>query len=189
MTGGTEGSAGTDDRGEGTGREFSPGGKGGAAGGELFAKGGGGGGTGEGVEIVDDGLRDAGGGMGGFLPIGGGGFGLGVSPSVIDGELVDLKLLLRADGSGNAGAAPGGRGGAPGGLGALLVGGGGARGGLEMPPDFLAFVSGSESYMFTPPALFRSFGIPPANSPPNCGAASTPVDVLLGTSLLLLIRF
>ena len=26
--------------------------------------------------------------------------------------------------------------------------------------------------MFTPPALFRNFGIPPANRPPNCGAVS-----------------
>jgi hypothetical protein len=32
-------------------------------------------------------------------------------------------------------------------------------------------LSGSESYMLTPPVLFFSRGIPPANSPPSCGAA------------------
>lgn len=53
------------------------------------------------------------------------------------------------------------------------AGGAGARGG---PPGLLlllfAFDSGSESYIFTPPALFRNFGMPPAKRPPSCGADS-----------------
>ena len=50
--------------------------------------------------------------------------------------------------------------------------------------------------MLIPPALFLSFGIPPASSPPNWGAASIPPPLesppptgLLGWSLLLLPLF
>lgn len=39
--------------------------------------------------------------------------------------------------------------------------------------------------MLIPPALFRSFGIPPANSPPNCGADSIAPPAPPPTSLLL----
>jgi hypothetical protein len=83
--------------------------------------------------------------------------------------------FLRADTPpGRGGAAPGGRGGAPGGLGAAPVGGGGAAalgGGVE---TLLDVGSGSESYapVFTPPD-FLSLGMPPANNPPNCGAADS----------------
>lgn len=75
---------------------------------------------------------------------------------------------------GGGGAALGGGGGAPGGLGAAPPGIGGAGalgGGLDTLRDE---GSGSESYapVFTPPD-FLNFGIPPANSPPNCGAAGS----------------
>jgi len=132
--------------------------------------------------------------MGGFLPIGGGGLGLEIDMSGVDcvaaGE--GLRLFLSAAtpaGGGGGAAAEGGRGGAPpGALGAAPLGMGGA---LGAPGEGLRLlVSGSESYIFTPPALFRSFGIPPANMPPSCGADSMPVEaVVLPWSLLLLALF
>lgn len=75
---------------------------------------------------------------------------------------------------GGGGAAPGGGGGAPGGLGAAPGGKGGAAalgGGVE---TLLDAGSGSESYapVLTPPD-FLNFGMPPANSPPSCGAADS----------------
>jgi hypothetical protein len=82
--------------------------------------------------------------------------------------------LRAATPPGSGGAAPGGRGGAPGGLGAAAEGKGGAAargGGVDTLRDV---GSGSESYapVLTPPD-FLSFGIPPANSPPSCGAAGS----------------
>jgi hypothetical protein len=82
---------------------------------------------------------------------------------------------------GSAGAAPGGRGGAPGGLGAAPPGLGGAialGGGVDTLRDE---GSGSESYapVLTPPD-FLSLGIPPANSPPNCGGAADSVLLPVG---------
>jgi hypothetical protein len=114
-----------------------------------------------------DGLRDAGGGIGGFLPNGNGGFGF--PPATEDPKVTILAGLyvsfkFAADRDGGTGAVPGGRGGAPGGLGAVPAGGLGAE---------TREVSGSERYgleftapVDTPP-LFLSFGIPPANSPLN----------------------
>ena len=125
---------------------------------------------------VDDGLRDAGGGIGGFLPIGGGGLGFEIENSGVLATEVGRRLLFNAATLGGVGAAPeGGKGGAPpGGEGAAPfgAGGGGAALGVEGDEDFLELVSGSESYMFTPPPLFRNLGMPPANRPPNCGAVS-----------------
>lgn len=116
-----------------------------------------------------DGFREAGGGIGGFLPMGGGGFGLFCAVSGNECELVGRRLFFNAaTEGGNPGAAPGGRGGgaAPG------LGGGwpldfGMVGAFAAGGLFLEFVSGSESYMFTPPPLLFSFGIPPAKSPPS----------------------
>lgn len=79
-----------------------------------------------------DGLRDVGGGMGGFLPSIGG---LGFEDGILEDEAVDttddgLRLFRSAATFGGAGAAPGGGGGAlpgtrgaPGGLGAEPIGG------------------------------------------------------------------
>lgn len=86
-----------------------------------------------------------------------------------------------AEGGSGGGAAPGRGGGPP--LG--LAGGGG----LGVAGAFLELlVSGSESYMFTPPPRDFNLGIPPANKPPNCGAASIP-PAAAGCSLLLLALF
>lgn len=175
----------------------------------LPGRGGGGGGAAEGAGLDEgrggscvgrfsidldanpEGFRDVGGGMGGFLPIGGGGFGFVRISLSNECVLVGLRLFFRADTEGGRGADPGGSGGGatPG------LGGGrpfGIDGVLETGAEaFLAVVSGSESYIFTPPPVFLSFGIPPANSPPNCGAASTlpPDDAFPGWSLLLLALF
>ena len=156
--------------------------------GALIEDEGGGGGAG-GTDGVEDGFLDAGGGMGGFLPIGGGGFGF-PSPCISGVELVveglGRRLFLKdatpAGGGGGGGAtAEGGRGGAPpGSLGAAPFGKGGF-GGVLLDTARREFVSGSESYTLTPPALFRSFGMPPANMPPSCGADAMPALVgLLG---------
>ncbi|KAK0863749.1 hypothetical protein LTR87_016060 [Friedmanniomyces endolithicus] len=139
---------------------------------------------------TEEGLREAGGGMGGFLPIGGGGFGF-VANGGLEFTLATegRRLFLGADTPGGGGAAAeGGNGGAPpGGRSAKPFGGaGGALGAL--PGELRALVSGSESYMFTPPALFRSFGIPPAKMPPSCGADSMPGAGLPPWSLLLRTR-
>ncbi|KAK1037253.1 hypothetical protein LTR33_016251, partial [Friedmanniomyces endolithicus] len=139
---------------------------------------------------TEEGLREAGGGMGGFLPIGGGGFGF-VANGGLEFTLATegRRLFLSADTPGGGGAAAeGGNGGAPpGGRSAKPFGGaGGALGAL--PGELRALVSGSESYMFTPPALFRSFGIPPAKMPPSCGADSMPGAGLPPWSLLLRTR-
>lgn len=138
-----------------------------------------------------EGFRDVGGGIGGFLPIGGGGFGFVRASLSNECVLVGLRLLLRADIEGGKGADPGGKGG-----GATPGRGGGRPFGIDGALDtgaetFLEFVSGSESYMFTPPPVFLSFGIPAANSPPNCGAASIPPPdaAFPGWSLLLLALF
>jgi hypothetical protein len=99
------------------------------------------------------------------------------------------RLPLSAATDGFGGGRPPGTGGAfPGGFGA------GARGsvGAELRDD-----SGSERYgelvsapVFTPPA-FLSLGMPPANRPPNCGAAliMPPAPPSPAVSLLLLARF
>ena len=126
---------------------------------------------------VEEDFRDAGGGMGGFLPIGGGGLGFERGRSEVLAAEAGLRLFFNAATLGGEGAVTeGGKGGRPpGGLGALPLGavGGGALG-VAVGGDFLEFVSGSESYRFTPPALFRSFGMPCANNPPSCGAESIP---------------
>ncbi|KAK0291400.1 hypothetical protein LTS00_008400 [Friedmanniomyces endolithicus] len=139
---------------------------------------------------IEEGLREAGGGMGGFLPIGGGGFGF-VENGGLEFTLATegRRLFLSAATPGGGGAAAeGGNGGAPpGGRNTKPFGGaGGALGAL--PGELRALVSGSESYMFTPPALFRSFGIPPAKMPPSCGADSMPGAGLPPWSLLLRTR-
>ena len=75
-----------------------------------------------------------------------------------------------------------------GGFGADPIGGRGAE---------FRVVSGSDVYdeslsapVSTPPPLFFNFGIPPANSPPSCGAAVMPfVPVPRPSSLLLRARF
>jgi hypothetical protein len=125
--------------------------------------------------------------------MGGGGFGFVRASLSNECVLVGLRLLLRAEIEGGKGADPGGNGG-----GATPGRGGGRPFGIDGALDtgaetFLEFVSGSESYMFTPPPVFLSFGIPAANSPPNCGAASIPppppAAAFPGWSLLLLALF
>jgi hypothetical protein len=123
------------------------------------------------------------------LPIGGGGFGFAPMSGIewVDTTDEGLRLFLKAAIDGLGGGRPPGIGGAaPGGLGAAGAAARGGLGGAE-----LRDVSGSDRYgecssapVFTPPA-FRSFGIPPANSPANCGG---PLDAPLSLpwSLLLL---
>lgn len=156
-----------------------------------------GGGGGAAFATFDEGFRDAGGGIGGFLPIGGGaGFGLGGMRSDVecDGCAAGRRLLFSAATLGGTGAAPGGGGGAPGGLGAepLGIGGAAARGGGAGLEALRDVVSGSESYapVLIPPD-FLSLGMPPANRPPSCGAgsmAAAPDPPLCPWSLLLLAR-
>lgn len=129
-----------------------------------------------------DGFREAGGGIGGFLPIGGAGFGLdgmlGVEGLAIGGGRNSFFRLATAG---------------FGGFGAANVGGRGA--------ENARFPSGSDEYevllfapVATPPPVFLSFGMPPAKIPPNCGPAM-PADAsfdplpTLGESLLLLALF
>lgn len=145
--------------------------------------------------VIPEGFLAVGGGKGGFFPIGGGGLGLGaVEKSEVEfvWALEGRRLFLSAVTEGIAGAAEGGSGGgaAPG------LGGGpplGLGGGVLGVAAFLEVaVSGSESYMFTPPPLLFNLGIPPANNPPSCGAASIPLPppaAGAGESLLLLARF
>ena len=170
----------------GGGRGAEAGGGGGADGGREFRLDGGGG-----TNEDEEGFRELGGGMGGFLPIGGGGLGLVTGSSGVDCMLdgVGRRWLLNAETLGGRGAAAeGGKGGAPPGNrgagggrdggpppgrgGAAPFGRTGALGALLLR---ILVVSGSESYRLTPPPLFRSFGMPPANIPPNCGADSMPV--------------
>lgn len=179
--GGADGSAGADDGGGGGG-----------------APGAGDPGNGGGWLGVVEGFRDAGSG-GGFLPIGGGG-------PFIDaeepgrGRSLGVLRKLAMDG-GRAGAAlGGGRGGLPGGAGAAPPGGFGAPnvGGFGAEDD-RTLLSGSDRYdesieapVSTAPRVFRSFGIPPAKSPPSCGAACVGGAGALSRplwSLLLLARF
>jgi hypothetical protein len=139
--------------------------------------------------IEDVGFLDDGGGIGGFFPIGGGGLGLETAISGVECEAWGdgRKEFLSADTlPGSGGAAPGGRCGAPGGLGAAPPGGGGAAalgGGVDTLRDVC---SGSESYapVLTPPD-FLNLGMPPANNPPNCGAAGSIPPPAAGPSLLL----
>lgn len=160
----------------------------GAIGGRGAALGGGGGGGAAGVAAaIPDGFLEVGGGIGGFFPSGGGfGFEVGISGADAVEAMDDGRRLFRSAemaGFGGRGTAPGiGGAGAPGGRGAVPVGG---RGG------FALLLSGSERYgdsrdapVSIPPA-FLNFGIPPANSPPSCGAPpvdappSPPVSLLL----------
>ena len=120
--------------------------------------GGGGGAPGECKRDAAEGLREAGGGKGGFLPTGGGGLGFPNGASeTLEPRPGRGKFLCAAtpDRTGGLGAAP--------------LGAGGAGAGYLRAGDD---VSGSESYKLTPPVLLRNCGMPPANRPPSCGAAA-----------------
>lgn len=121
--------------------------------------------------------------------MGGGGLGFELATSGSECVLVGLRLFFKAATEGGTGAAPeadgGGGGGAPPGLaGGAPFGLVGAASGGEL---FFEFVSGSESYKFTPPALFRSLGMPPAKMPPNCGAVSMPPPIVAAAAVLSLL--
>jgi hypothetical protein len=171
------------------------------------APGGGGGGPGgceeavtDCVSAIPDGLRDAGGGMGGFLPIGGG-FGLNEA-ALSDEDVVEVVEVVSVEANeigrrlffswateGIAGAAlGGGGGGAPGGIRAAV---GGCNGAVRFD------VSGSDRYgelLSAPvsmlPRVLRNFGRPPASIPANCGGPlmSPPSPPPPPPSLLLLAR-
>lgn len=184
------------------------GGGGGAIEGLLEGRGGGGGGGRDAREGALD-VGGSGGGAGGwplgFLETGGGGGGFPSAMLFRPGFGAGLGggFLRFANGLGTAGAesevcAPGlsafilGIGGAlPPGRGGAAPGG---RGGSEpgaLGAEGLAVVSESEyepcssAPVEIPPLVFLSLGIPPAKSPPNCGAASIvlvdppPVSLLL----------
>lgn len=174
------------------------GGGGGAAGGAGAENDGGGGGAAGGVGANDDGIgtkvvegfRPVGGGIGGFFPVGGAGLGFNdIESEEDDTDKGDGRILLVLKAA-TGPAAPGiGGAGDPGGLGALPGGGRGV--GAE---DLREDVSGSERYadslfapVLTPPPLDLSFGMPPANIPPSCGAALCEDSMPgRGTSLLAL---
>ena len=107
------------------------------------------------------------------MPIGGGGLGFKRARSGRLAVDVGRRLFFSAAMAGGRGGAAfeGGRGGAPPG-GGLRLAPFGAGGGDAEGEGLRELVSGSESYMFTPPTLLRSLGIPPANKPPNWGADS-----------------
>jgi hypothetical protein len=128
------------------------------------------------AELIPEGLRPVGGGSGGFFPIGGGGLGLcTVEKSGVETVDEGRRLFLSIETEGIEGAAEGGSGGgaAPGRGGGPPFGLGGG-GGLGVAAFLELLVSGSESYMFTPPPRDFNLGIPPANRPPSCGADSIP---------------
>jgi hypothetical protein len=138
---------------------------------------------------IPDTFREDGGGRGGFFPMGGGGFGFDPMSGADFVDAIDegRRLLCNAEIDGFGGLAPGtGGAGAPGGFGAA------PRGGFGAP---VLDVSGSDRYgellsapVFTPPD-FRSFGMPPANSPASCGAADAMPPPVSPVSLLLRARF
>lgn len=191
--GGGGGGAGEREGGEGTGARgaAAEGGGGGAeggadGGGAGAAEGGGGGGApgagapGNGVGLFDgavEGFRDAGRG-GGFFPIGGGGPFIDADEPGLGTSLGVLRRLAMAGGS--AVAPGGGTGGLPGTAGAAPEGGLGAeKAGTFGAEDDRTLFSGSDRYdesaaapVSTAPRVLRNFGIPPANSPASCGAAS-----------------
>ena len=191
------------DGGERSGAEFGRGGAEGGGGGGALVKGaleGGRGGApvgdagGSGAEegggtggAAVEGFRIAIGGAGGFEPGKGGGT-LGGPASTADFEgmgngrgagfargLIPSASLFGRGGVGRRVAAPvGGFGGAPkGSFGAV---------GFEASKSKMSFESVSAPVL-TPPLLFFNFGIPPANSPPSCGAsvlatAAAPLSLL-----------
>ncbi len=150
-------------------------GRGGGGAGAPDGRGGGGGAGDEGSVGFNAGFREVGK-AGGFFPIGGGG---------------PLPLVfLRPPGPGAS------KDGLPGIVGAPPDGGGGAEAGGLGTDSFDS--PGSDTYeesasrpVFTPPPLFFSLGMPPANRPPSCGAAdSSPAEATpVPWSLLLLARF
>lgn len=157
---------------------------GGALGGSGGAAGGSGAEDDGGARDVNDeeGLRPVGGGTGGFLPIGGAGLGFedrSGEDAIANGD--GRKLLFTEPGM--SGVEPVGRG-VGGGLGAEPMGRG-----MEGRRDD----SGSEEYEASSlapvaiPPLFLSFGIPPAKSPPSCGAALD-VESTAGRETSLLLR-
>jgi hypothetical protein len=115
--------------------------------------------------------------------MGGGGFGFMLMLEATDDGLESVRLPRIGFSEGRP-PGIGGAGGAPGGFGAEPRGGFGTE---------LRDVSGSDRYgalpwsapVLTPPD-FLSFGMPPAKSPPNCGAEAI---ALSPVSLLLLARF
>ena len=129
-------------------------------------------------------------GTGGFFPIGGGNFGFCGMLSVV--ALLDkddgLKLLLRPE---SAGFSEGGAGLAregPVGFGEETVGNLGAET-ERAESESGAYDESLLAPVSTPAAVLRSFGIPPAKMPPNCGAASpagASPPLLLGASLVAL---
>ena len=193
------------------------GGGGGGAEGVNEVLGGGGGATG-GARLLDEGgsgggIGDAeeggGGGAGGglmldFLVVGGGGgalpmgniadegfdngfggtflklaSGLGTAGDVSTDTGLGRKPLIR----GIEGAEPPGSGGG----GAELIGGLGALG-----LDVSESECDASAPVEMPPLVFLSFGMPPANSPPSCGASARPASIFplpAPVSLLLLARF
>lgn len=75
--------------------------------------------------------------------------------------------------------------GSPGGRGAAAAGGRGADG-LEVSES--EYEDSPPAPVFTPPLLFFSFGIPPANIPPSCGAVAMPPASLVPPPVSLLAR-
>ena len=166
------------------------GGGGGALGGAGLADAGGGGGGGaEGA--VPDGFRAAeGGGGGGVFPDpGSGGGARGGISKVDEGRDAGFGGGFRRFATNGLGAgesdAEGGSGGgrAPGGLGAAPTGGFGAdavvaRGLVASESD--KYEESLFAPVSTPPRL-RSFGMPPANRPPNCGGPLAAPELLLSS--------
>lgn len=108
------------------------------------------------------------------MPIGGGlGF-VGISGVLcILAREVGRRLFFSVATEGTCGAVDeGGRGGAPPGREGGKGGAAARLGVLTLRAALL--LSGSESYILTPPALLRSLGMPPAKRPPSWGALSMP---------------
>lgn len=158
---------------------------------------GGGGGAGGGIVLLT--LRATGGG-GGALPnpiplgfgLGGGGFfspvsGLDTTGAESEGCSAGRRPLI----FGTTGAAPSGSGGAsvPGNLGmtgALPPGGRGIDGLFASGSEYEPCSPSESAPVWTPPLVFFSLGIPPANRPPSCGAE---LMLVLGLVVSLLLRF
>jgi hypothetical protein len=176
--GGGAGGAGLEELGSRGGAGLAEEGSGGGAGGGItlfFLKPGGGGGGFPSARAAVDGLEA---GFGGTFFRFARGLGVAGVDSVYTGPELGLKpFVLGIDGVETEGT--------PGGRGAAVAGGRGADG-LDVSES--EYEDSPPAPVFTPPLLFFSFGMPPANMPPSCGAGSIPPEPLPPPPVSLLAR-
>ena len=176
--GGGAGGAGLEELGSRGGAGLAEEGSGGGAGGGrtlFFLKPGGGGGGFPSARAAVDGFEA---GFGGTFFRFARGLGIAGDDSVYTGPELGLRpFVLGIDGVETEGT--------PGGRGAAAAGGRGADG-LDVSES--EYEDSPPAPVLTPPLLFFSFGMPPANMPPSCGAGSIPPEPLPPPPVSLLAR-